>query len=170
MGFFKQIGNEITFVRAAMRSLKKLKAIRENESHTFSDTIEELARTKPNNIAIYFEDRAITYRQFNEEANKYARWVQAQGMGRGDVIALMMENRPEYLIAWLGIIKVGATAALINTNLTGGPLAHCLNISNADHLILGAELAENYSSQRLPSARATSSLARASPRCPITIR
>jgi fatty-acyl-CoA synthase len=145
MGFFKQIGNEITFVRAAMRSLKKLKAIRENESHTFSDTIEELARTKPNNIAIYFEDRAITYRQFNEEANKYARWVQAQGMGRGDVIALMMENRPEYLIAWLGIIKVGATAALINTNLTGGPLAHCLNISNADHLILGAELAENYS-------------------------
>ncbi|MGB6085416.1 long-chain-acyl-CoA synthetase, partial [Parvibaculum sp.] len=145
MGFFKQIGNEITFVRAAMRSLKKLKAIRENESHTFSDTIEELARAKPNNIAIYFEDRAITYRQFNEEANKYARWVQAQGMGRGDVIALMMENRPEYLIAWLGIIKVGATAALINTNLTGGPLAHCLNISNADHLILGAELAENYS-------------------------
>src|SRR5690554_3893938 len=57
----------------------------------------------------------------------------------------MMENRPEYLIAWIGIIKVGATAALINTNLTGGPLSHCLNISNADHLILGAELAESYS-------------------------
>src|SRR5690554_6622591 len=145
MGFFKQIGNEIVFVRAAMRSLKKLKTIRDDTSYTLSDTIEELARTKPNNIAIYFEDRTVTYRQLNEEANKYARWVQAQGLGRGHSIALMMENRPEYLIAWIGIIKVGATAALINTNLTGGPLSHCLNISNADHLILGAELAESYS-------------------------
>ena len=45
----------------------------------------------------------------------------------------------------LGIVKAGGTAALINTNLTKGPLAHCLNISNANHLILGAELAENYS-------------------------
>ena len=71
--------------------------------------------------------------------------MQGQGLGRGDVVALMMENRPEYLIAWLGIVKAGGTAALINTNLTKGPLAHCLNISNANHLILGGELAENYS-------------------------
>jgi len=145
MGFFKRVGNEIVFVRAALRSLKKLKEIRADASHTFSDKIEELARTKPNNVAIYFEDRTLTYRQYNEEANKYARWMQKQGLGRGDVVALMMENRPEYLVAWLGIVKAGGTAALINTNLTKGPLAHCLNISGADHLVLGAELAENFS-------------------------
>ncbi|MEX0840204.1 MAG: long-chain-acyl-CoA synthetase [Parvibaculum sp.] len=145
MGLIKRIGNEITFLRAALRTLKKATAVRENAAHTLADTIEELARTKPNNIAIYFEDRKITYREYNEAANRYARWAKDQGLGRGDVIALMMENRPEYLVAWLGIIKAGATAALINTNLTKGPLAHCLNISNASHLILGTELAENYS-------------------------
>ncbi len=146
MGLVKRIGNEITFARAAIRTLKKLTAIKENPTATFSDKIEELARDKPNNIAIYFEDRKITYREFNAQANRYARWAISQGIGRGDVVALMMENRPEYLVAWLGIVKAGATAALINTNLTKGPLAHCLNISNANQVILGAELADNYSS------------------------
>lgn len=145
MGLVKRIGNEITFAKAAIRTLKKLTAIKENPGATFSDKIEELARAKPNNIAIYFEDRKITYREFNAQANRYARWAISQGIGRGDVVALMMENRPEYLVAWLGIVKAGATAALINTNLTKGPLAHCLNISNANHLVLGAELADNYS-------------------------
>ena len=46
MGLVKRIGNEITFVRAALRSLGKLKAIREDTSHTFSDTIEKLAAEK----------------------------------------------------------------------------------------------------------------------------
>ncbi|MEQ8267136.1 MAG: long-chain-acyl-CoA synthetase [Parvibaculum sp.] len=145
MGLVKRIGNEITFAKAAIRTLKKLTAIKENPGATFSDKIEDLARAKPNNIAIYFEDRKITYGEFNAQANRYARWAMSQGIGRGDVVALMMENRPEYLVAWLGIVKAGATAALINTNLTKGPLAHCLNISNANHLVLGAELADNYS-------------------------
>ena len=145
MGLVKRIGNEVVFLRAALRSLGKLKEIREDASHTFSDTIEKLAAEKPRNIAIYFEDRKLTYREYNEEANRYARWLKEQGLGRGDVVALMMENRPEYLFAWLGIIKAGATAALINTNLIKGPLAHCLNLSKANHVVLGAELAESYS-------------------------
>lgn len=145
MGLIKRIGNDIIFARTAIRMLKKVDVIKENPTATFSDTIEEFARSKAKNIAIYYEDRAINYADFNAQANRYARWAQSQGIGRGDVVALMMENRPEYLMAWLGIIKVGATAALINTNLTKGPLAHCLNISTAHHLILGAELAEHYS-------------------------
>ncbi|MAM93140.1 long-chain-acyl-CoA synthetase [Parvibaculum sp.] len=144
MGLVKRIGNEIIFVRAVLRSLKRLKEIGRDTTHTFSDTIEALAEEKPDNIAIYFEDRKLTYREYNAEANRYARWAKGQGLGRGSVVALMMENRPEYLIAWLGIIKAGATAALINTNLIKGPLAHSLNISTANHVVLGAELAEHY--------------------------
>jgi len=142
MGVFGRIGKEITYVRSALRTLKRLNTVYDNPDRTFADIIEDLARDKPNNVAIYFEDRALTYKQFNEEANRYAHWVRAQGLSKGDVVALLMENRPEYLVAWLGIIKAGGQAALINTNLTGGPLAHCLNISGASHLVLGAECAE----------------------------
>lgn len=144
MGLFKRIGNEIIYLRAAMRTLGRLGDIHKHPDHTFPDVIEGFAKTKPNNIAIYFEDRKITYREFNEAANRYARWAKAQGIGRGDVVALMMENRPEYLIAWLGVLKAGGAAALINTNLVKAPLAHSLNISGAQHLVLGSELAEPY--------------------------
>ncbi len=144
MGLFKRVKNEIIYLRAALRTLKKLGNIYKHTKETYPDVIEHLARTKPNNVAIYFEDRVITYREFDEAANRYARWALAQGLGRGDVVALMMENRPEYLIAWLGVLKAGAAAALINTNLVKGPLAHSLNISMAKHVIVGAELADAY--------------------------
>jgi fatty-acyl-CoA synthase len=57
-----------------------------------------------------------------------------------------MENRPEYLFAWGGLVKIGVTVALINTNLRERALAHSLVISGAKHLVLGAELADNYAS------------------------
>src|SRR5262249_37927878 len=63
---------------------------------------------------------------------------------KGDVVALLMENRPEYLFAWTGLVKIGAVAALINTNLREKALAHSIAVAEARHLILGAELAENY--------------------------
>jgi len=146
MGPIKRIKNEVTYLRSARRTLKRLNKVYADDRHTFADTIEELAETKPDNVAIYFEDRALTYREYNALANQYARWALAQGIGRGDSVALLMENRAEYLVAWLGIIKAGAAAALINTNQTKNPLAHSLAISNATHLVLGAELAENYAS------------------------
>ena len=146
MGLFKRIGNEIIYLRAALRSLSRLGDIYKHPNETFPDMIEGFARTKPNNVAIYFEDRKITYRELDEAANRYARWAMAQGLGKGHVVAVMMENRPEYIIAWLGVLKAGAAAALINTNLIKGPLAHSLNISGASHAILGAECAEGFAS------------------------
>ncbi|HEY4125382.1 MAG TPA: long-chain-acyl-CoA synthetase, partial [Rhizomicrobium sp.] len=98
----------------------------------------------PDNPAIFFQDRVITYRQMDGWAARYARWGQAQGIGKGDVVALLMENRPEYLFAWLGLLKLGAIVALINTNLRGQPLAHCVSIAGAKHIVVGAELADVY--------------------------
>jgi len=148
MGFIDQTIKDVIYLRAALRTLKRLGAVRANTRHTFADTIEDFARTRPDHIAIYFEDQSWTYAKYNETANRYARWAQAQGIVKGDVVALLMENRPEYLAAWLGIIKIGATAALINTNLVKGPLSHSLNISHADHLVLGAEMAEAYATAK----------------------
>ncbi len=145
MGLIQSISNEVTFARAAMRSLKKVNAIYADETRTFADTIEEFARTKPKNIAIVSDKGTMTYAELDAAANQYARWAKDQGVGPDVSVALLMENRQEYLVAWIGIIKAGGAAALINTNLTGGPLVHSLSISGADHLVLGSELAENFS-------------------------
>jgi fatty-acyl-CoA synthase len=78
--------------------------------------------------------------------NRYARWALAEGVGPGDTVCLLMPNRPEYLAVWLGISQIGGVIALLNTNLTGPSLAHCIRIAAARHIIVAAELAEAYQS------------------------
>ena len=78
-----------------------------------------------------------------EGANRYSHWFLKNNLKKGDVIALLMENRPEFLMAWIGIAQIGGTTALINTNLTEHPLNHSLSISGAKNLILGSELINN---------------------------
>ena len=75
-------------------------------------------------------------------ANRYANWAIAQGIGQGDCVALLMENRPDFLCCWLGLFKAGATVALINTNQRREALAHSIEIAAAKHVIAGAELAD----------------------------
>jgi fatty-acyl-CoA synthase len=53
------------------------------------------------------------------------------------VVALLMENRPDYVAAWAGLSKVGVITALVNTNLDGEALAYSLNIVGAQKLITG---------------------------------
>lgn len=53
-----------------------------------------------------------------------------------------MENRPEYVITWLGLTKVGVEIALINYNLVGRGLMHCITVSNAKVVVFGTEVAQ----------------------------
>src|SRR5262249_30102050 len=96
------------------------------------------------NTAILYQDRVLTYADLADGANRYAHWAMGRGIRKGDVVALFMEGRPEYLQAWLGMLKLGAVVALINTNLRGQPLAHSIGIAGARHVIVGAELGEQY--------------------------
>ena len=88
----------------------------------------------------------LTYRALIERANRYARWTLAQNLAKGDAVALMMPNRPEYMAIWLGITSVGGVVSLINTNLRGASLAHCLDIAAPKHIIVAVELIDEFRS------------------------
>ncbi|MBP6014871.1 MAG: long-chain-acyl-CoA synthetase [Alphaproteobacteria bacterium] len=144
MGLFEPIARELRFFGSMRRLLAKAGKLKPDSPNTLADIIEHWAATRGRNIAIYFEDRRYTYAEYDAQANKYARWAQSIGLKRGDAVALLMENRPEYLFAWTGMVKIGVAVALINTNLREKALAHSLSISGAKNLIMGAELADNY--------------------------
>jgi fatty-acyl-CoA synthase len=55
-----------------------------------------------------------------------------------------MGNRWEYVATWFGLSKVGVICALLNNQVTGHSLAHCINVSEARHAIVEGELAEQY--------------------------
>ena len=144
MGLLHAIGREYTYISSLGRSLYRLRHTKPDSPRTISDIVEEFGRNRPDNIAILCQDHTCTYAELNAAANRYTRWALAQGIRKGDVVALFMENRPEYLFAWLGIVKLGGVVALINTNLRGQALAHCIAIATTRHAIVGAELATPY--------------------------
>ncbi|KAK6099570.1 hypothetical protein MT418_000977 [Batrachochytrium dendrobatidis] len=80
--------------------------------------------------------RQYTFNQLEQEANRIAHWGQSIGLEQLQTIALMMENRPEFLAFTMGLAKIGVTVALINTNLTSSLLRHAINVSKAHVLII----------------------------------
>lgn len=113
-----------------------------NKPHNISlgQELEKQASKRPNQSAILYEERIITYREFNEKANRYASLFRERGFKKGDVVALLMENRPEYLIIIAGLAKLGVIISLINTGVRGRVLAHAANICNAQSIVVGNEL------------------------------
>ncbi|MGE5405296.1 MAG: long-chain-acyl-CoA synthetase [Candidatus Saccharibacteria bacterium] len=93
---------------------------------------------------IIFEDEVISFGQFNEMANQYSNYFASLGFKKGDVVALLMSNRPEYLIAASGLSKLGVIVSLVNNGVRGEVLAHALNICDAQAIIVGHELVEAY--------------------------
>jgi fatty-acyl-CoA synthase len=144
MGLLHAIGREYTYLRAIGRTLFLLRHVKPESTRTISDIVEGYSRDRPGNVAILYEDSTVTYAALDAQANRYARWALAQGIRKGDVVVLFMENRPEYLFAWLGLVKLGAVVALVNTNLRGAALGHSIGIARARHAIVGSELAAQF--------------------------
>lgn len=97
------------------------------------------ARECPNNIAIIFEGRSVTWAELDQRASKVAQALRERGVGFGDTISLMMDNRIEFIENMFGIMRAGAAVSLINTNLHGAQLVHCVSTTDARALILGSE-------------------------------
>jgi fatty-acyl-CoA synthase len=148
MGLIQAVGREYALLSGLVRTVRRLKGLTPDSAITAADVIEQWVGLRPTNPAIFFEDQVYTYMDLDEAANRYARWAIDAGVERGEPVALLMENRPEFIFAWLGIVKAGGVAALINSNLTGKALSHSISISGAEHVIVGAELAESFTAAR----------------------
>ncbi len=146
MGFLESARREARFLSELVQTYAALRQLSPGSERTFVDLVEAQALARPEHVAIAFEERALTFRELDAEANRMARWARGAGVVRGDTIALSMENRPEFLISWLGLAKLGAVTALLNTNLRGASLAHGVREVSAKHWIVGAELAESAAS------------------------
>lgn len=90
--------------------------------------------------------------QVNNCSNRIARAFQRAGIGKGDVVALVMSNQIEYVCVWIGLAKLGALTALINRNLKDTPLAHTINTARAKAVLFGEEYTDGKSILRVPKA------------------
>lgn len=135
MGLVANIRRDLRFVGGLRRLLNRIKPIALDSPVLVCDDFEEAVDKFSDNVAIQDEYRSLTYRELDALANRFAHWAKGRNLRRSDTVALVMHNRAEFLAAWLGLSKVGVATALINTNLTGAALAHCLTISGAFNVL-----------------------------------
>ncbi len=121
--------------KAWLRALELTAPIVRNPERVLSTVIEELAVQWGDTQALLSDRECMTYRALAARVNQYARWALDAGIAKGDVVCLLMTNRPEYIAIWLGITSVGGVVSLLNTNLPGLSLAHCIQVVSPKHLI-----------------------------------
>jgi citronellyl-CoA synthetase len=111
-------------------------------------SFEQATLRNPDGPALLQGEVALTYAQVNQWANRIAHHLIAQGIRKGDVVAVFIENRPELLVTILAVAKVGAISALLNTSQTRDTLAHSLNLVAPAAIIVGEELVPAFSAVR----------------------
>lgn len=110
---------------------------------TIPRIFQAVARRQPERLALVDASSGIcwTFAQLDTYSNAVANLFCQLGFAPGDVVAVFLEGRPEFVGLWLGLAKAGVVAALLNVNLRREPLAFCLGTSAAKALIYGGEMA-----------------------------
>src|ERR1700681_1343776 len=148
MGWMARRAADLACLKGALRTLKMTTPIARHPSRVFPAIVDELADRYGDAPALLSDRESFTYRELAARANCYARWSVAQGIQKGDTVCLLMPNRPKYMAIWLGITRVGGVVALLNGNLAGPSLAHCINSAAPRHLIVAMELIDRLAAVR----------------------
>jgi fatty-acyl-CoA synthase len=123
-------------VRGALTGL----LARPSSKKSIGTVFQERAARYGDRIFLRFGDQQLTYRDANAAANRYAAVLAARGVGAGDVVAIMLRNSPNAVLAMLAAVKCGAIAGMVNYHQRGEVLAHSLGLLDAKVLIAETDL------------------------------
>ncbi|KFO82431.1 Long-chain fatty acid transport protein 4 [Cuculus canorus] len=141
--FIKTIRRDVTtglvLLRVKWQVWKHVK-----EKNTVAKIFQKTASKYPEKTALIFQGtgESWTFRQLDEYSNQVANFFYGQGFRSGDVVALFMESRNQYVGLWLGLAKIGVETALVNSHLRMEALLHCITISNSKAVVFGVEMME----------------------------
>jgi long-chain acyl-CoA synthetase len=90
-------------------------------------------RSKPAYICM---DRTMRFGEIDERSRAFAAWLQAQGLGRGQRVAIMLPNLLQFPIAAAGVLRAGCTAVCVNPLYTPRELEHQLKDSGAEAIVI----------------------------------
>jgi fatty-acyl-CoA synthase len=141
-----RLRSELAYAAGLLRVVRATKIATKRPGQTLGDHLAEWAAQNGDRPALAGERESYSYRALDARSNAYARWAQARGLKKGDAVALLMPNRPEYVAIWFGLVRAGIGVALVNTNLTGASLAHSLAVVAARAIIVDAGLMEAFAS------------------------
>jgi len=129
---------------AILRNRKQVANVGTENRESWGSMLEENAAKFPANPAIKSEEACLSYREYNAAVNRCANFFISKGVKKGDVASVCLANRPELLIVYSAMAKIGAVNSMINTNLRRDSLKHCLSLHPAKIYIIGEEVIEAF--------------------------
>ena len=128
--------------RSWLRALERTAEATRDPHRVLPRAVTEWAHTYGDAPALLSDRECLSFRDLEKRMNQYSRWALAEGIQKGESVALMMGNRPEYFVIWLGLIQVGAIVALFSSDLRAPAVTHALRAAGVRRIIASAECAD----------------------------
>lgn len=124
------------------KGLWNLATAKPDKKQSIGLVLENHARRIPDQLALKFGDSQWTYAEFNAWVNRIAELFRRDGVGSGDVVGILSENRPGVLACVAAAVKLGAIAGMLNHNQRGEVLTHSIKLISPKVIVVGAESIE----------------------------
>ncbi|HEU4869843.1 MAG TPA: class I adenylate-forming enzyme family protein, partial [Pyrinomonadaceae bacterium] len=113
----------------------------QKEAQNIPELLKQRVSAAPDKPFLFSEadKRQFTYREFEAAVKRTARLLAANGVGRGDVVSLLLPNSVEYVIAYFACWQIGALAGPINSLLKAQEIEYVISNSEAKALLVNAE-------------------------------
>ncbi|XP_042250756.1 long-chain fatty acid transport protein 6 [Thunnus albacares] len=141
---FPYFWNDLVFLLNIIRYGAKLELFKlRSRVCTVLDRFIQQAQRIPGKPFVIYDGNIHTYGDIEKRSNRLANvFLDRLKLRKGDCVALLMNNEPDFLCVWFGLAKVGCSVAFLNTNIKSRSLLHCFNCCGAKALIVGADLVE----------------------------
>src|ERR1700760_2986182 len=105
---------------------------------TIGGILEQRAAEQPERAFVRFREGALTYGELDDRANRVANALAELGLSRGERVAILLPNGPEFLAAWFGVARGGLIEVPLNVGLRGDLLAYVLNQAECRAVVVRA--------------------------------
>ncbi|HKB64378.1 MAG TPA: long-chain-fatty-acid--CoA ligase [Pyrinomonadaceae bacterium] len=121
-----------------MQNVTSIEPVSSNEPETLRELLESRAAAAPEKYFLFSEadGRRFTFAEFDHTVNRTAQLLKTNGVGKGDVVSLLMPNSAEYLIAYFACWKLGAIAGPVNSLLKAQEIAFVISDSETKTLLV----------------------------------
>ena len=106
------------------------------EAYPLHQLIRRTAARMPQKLAVIDGERRFTYQQLDDYSDRFAAALASLGVRKGDRVGILAPNCVEFVIGFYGIIKAGAVASTINSGYREREIAHQMNDSGAETLVV----------------------------------
>ena len=144
------ICKDLTHIYYLQRGIRHQDRLRRENRIDIWRTFTENAAKLPDLDCVWYQEpgrnattvHKYTWAAAHTRACQYAHWFLSNGVRPGDCVAFILQNSADFVLAWLGLIAISCYPAMINYNLVGGALVHCVKIAECKIVLVDDDIKE----------------------------